>query len=107
MIFLEVTLTDASQFETELDVTGEERFGYRILRVSSPSVPNALAALLLEIRDETGVMPHIYFAWAEGNPFYFLFRYLISGEGDVPPVTREVLRRAEPNRSQRPWVHVG
>jgi hypothetical protein len=106
VIFLEVSLTDASQFETELDVHGEERFGYQILRVESPSVANAIAALLLEIRDEWGVMPHIYFAWAEGNPFYFLFRYLISGEGDVPPVTREVLRRAEPDRSKRPWVHV-
>jgi len=63
--------------------------------------------LLLKIRDEWAVMPHIYFAWAEGNPFYFLLRYLISGEGDVPPVTREVLRRAEPKRSNRPWVHVG
>ncbi|TCN35507.1 hypothetical protein EV644_11569 [Kribbella orskensis] len=40
------------------------------------------------------------------NLFHFLFRYLNSGEGDVPPVTREVLRRAEPNRSNRPWVHV-
>jgi hypothetical protein len=107
ILFLEVTLTDASQFESELDVYGEERFGYQILRVASPSVPNAIAALLLKIRDEWNVMPHIYFAWAEGNPFYFLFRYLISGEGDVPPVTREVLRRAEPNRSNRPWVHVG
>jgi hypothetical protein len=106
VIFLEVILTDASQFETELDVHGEQRFGYQILRVESPSVANAIAALLLEIRDEWGVMPHIYFAWAEGNPFYFLFRYLISGEGDVPPVTREVLRRAEPDRSKRPWVHV-
>ncbi|WUJ56405.1 amino acid transporter [Kribbella sp. NBC_00382] len=107
VVFLEVMLTDASQFESELDVRGEERHGYRILQVDSPSVPNAIAALLLEIRDEFGVMPHIYFAWAEGNPFYFLFRYLISGEGDVPPVTREVLRRAEPDRSNRPWVHVG
>jgi hypothetical protein len=107
ILFLEVMLTDASQFESELDVRGEERHGYRILQVDSPSVPNAIAALLLEIRDDYGVMPHIYFAWAEGNPFYFLFRYLISGEGDVPPVTREVLRRAEPDRSNRPWVHVG
>jgi preprotein translocase subunit SecG len=106
-LFLEVTLTDASVFESELEVVGEERFGYRILRVASPTVPNAIAGLLLAIRDGTGVMPHVYFAWAEGNPFYFLFRYLISGEGDVPPVTREVLRRAEPNRSNRPWVHVG
>jgi hypothetical protein len=102
-----VTLTDASQFETELYVGGEERFGYKILKVESPSVPNAIAALLLRIRDETGVMPHVYFAWTEGNPFYFLFRYLISGEGDVPPVTREILRRAEPDRSRRPRVHVG
>jgi hypothetical protein len=107
VIFLEVTLTDASQFETELEVHGEERFGHKILRVESPSVANAIAALLLKIRDEWGVMPHIYFAWAEGNPFYFLFRYLISGEGDVPPVTREILRRAEPDRSHRPRVHVG
>jgi preprotein translocase subunit SecG len=107
IVFLEVTLTDASQFETELDVIGEERHGYLILKVESPSVANAIAALALKIRDDWQVMPHIYFAWAEGNPFYFLFRYLISGEGDVPPVTREVLRRAEPVRSNRPWVHVG
>ena len=107
VVFLEVTLSDASQFETELDVVGEERFGYRILKVESPSVPNAIAALLLQIRDDTQTMPHAYFAWAEGNPVYFLMRYLISGEGDVPPVTREVLRRAEPDRSNRPWVHVG
>jgi hypothetical protein len=107
VIVLEVTLTDASQFESELYVEGEERFGYKILKVKSPSVPNAIAALLLRIRDETGVIPHVYFAWSEGNPFYFLFRYLISGEGDVPPVTREILRRAEPDRSRRPRVHVG
>ena len=107
ILFLEVTLTDASQFESELYVEGEERFGYKILKVKSPSVPNAIAALLLRIRDETGVIPHVYFAWAEGNPFYGLFRYLISGEGDVPPVTREVLRRAEHDRFRRPRVHVG
>jgi hypothetical protein len=107
ILFLEVTLTDASQFESELYVEGEERFGYKILKVKSPSVPNAIAALLLRIRDETGVIPHVYFAWTEGNPFYGLFRYLISGEGDVPPVTREILRRAEPDRSLRPRVHVG
>ncbi|QUQ66600.1 amino acid transporter [Kutzneria sp. CA-103260] len=107
VMFLEITIGDASDFTTELSVHGEERFGYQILKVNSPTVPNAIAAILLKIRDETGVVPHVYFAWAEGNPFLFLFHYLFSGAGDVPPVTREVLRRAEPDPELRPAVHVG
>ena len=37
-------------------------------RSSPSSVPNALAALLLHVRDVSGVTPHIYFEWTEGNP---------------------------------------
>jgi hypothetical protein len=107
LIFLEVTISDASDFETKLYVHGEKRYGYRILRVKSPSIANAIAAILLHIREQTGKIPHVYFAWTEGNPFRFLVRYLIFGDGDIPPVTREVLRRAEPDRSRRPMVHVG
>ena len=107
LLFLEVTISDASDFETTLHVHGEKRYGYRILRVKSPSIANALAAILLYIRDETGKRPHIYFAWTEGNPFKFIIRYLIFGDGDIPPVTREILRRAEPAPERRPMVHVG
>ncbi len=107
LFFLEVTISDASDFETTLRVHGEKRAGYRILRMKSPSIANAIAAVLLYVRDETGVQPHIYFAWTEGNPFKFLVRYLFFGDGDVPPVTREVLRRAEPDPQRRPLVHVG
>jgi len=107
VVFLEITIGDASDFTTELTVQGEERFGHKILKVNSPTVANAIAAILLKIRDDTGVVPHVYFAWAEGNPFLFLFHYLFSGAGDVPPVTREVLRRAEPDPELRPAVHVG
>ncbi|GAA1034828.1 MULTISPECIES: APC family permease [Amycolatopsis] len=107
LFFLEVTISDASDFETTLRVHGEKRAGYRILRMKSPSIANAIAAVLLHLRDETGERPHIYFAWTEGNPFKFLGRYLFFGDGDVPPVTREVLRRAEPDPQRRPLVHVG
>ncbi|WP_236790655.1 amino acid transporter [Amycolatopsis sp. GM8] len=106
-IFLEVTISDASDFESALHIHGEKRAGYQILRVKSPSIANAIAAILLRIRDDTGLRPHVYFAWTEGNPLKFLVRYLFSGDGDVPPVTREVLRRAEPDPERRPVVHVG
>jgi hypothetical protein len=107
LLFLEVTIPDSSEFEDVLRVHGEERFGYRILRVEAPAVPNAIAALLLHIRDTTGKMPHVYFAWMEGNPVVQLLGYVLTGEGDVPPLTREVLRQAEPDPHRRPLVHVG
>ncbi|MFJ4171421.1 amino acid transporter [Paenarthrobacter sp. NPDC089714] len=106
-IFLEVALDDTSDFETELYVKGIERHGYRILEVHGPVIANTIASVLLHIRDVTGLMPHIYFRWTEGNPITNLLRFLFLGEGEIAPVTREVLREAEPDVSRRPWVHVG
>jgi hypothetical protein len=106
VLFLEVTVSDPSEFEAPLQVTGEERFGYRVLRVDGSTIPNTIAAVLLHIRDTTGAVPHIYFDWTEGNPVIYLLRYLVFGEGEIAPVTREVLRQAEPNRDHRPRVHV-
>ncbi len=108
VVFVEVTVADPSEFESTLDVHGEVRHGeFRVLRVASSSVPNALAALLLHVRDLTGTTPHLYMEWTEGNPVANLLRFLLLGAGEVAPVTREVLRRAEPRRLRRPHVHVG
>jgi hypothetical protein len=63
VLFLEVTVSDPSEFEAQLQVTGEERHGYHILRVESSAVPNAIAAVLLHLRDLTGKRPHVYFDW--------------------------------------------
>ncbi|MEV6210212.1 amino acid transporter, partial [Kitasatospora sp. NPDC051914] len=108
VVFVEVTVRDPSDFETELKVRGEVLHDrYRILSLEHSSIPNALAALLLHIRDATGRQPHMYFEWTEGNPFAQLLRFFLFGQGEVAPVTREVLREAEPDRSRRPRVHVG
>ncbi|MGD3108146.1 amino acid transporter [Streptomyces sp. YGL11-2] len=107
VLFLEVVVKDSSDFTTVLDVHGEERSGARILRVEGAVVANVMAAVLMQLRDRTGQVPHAYFHWTEGHPFSHLLRFLVFGDGEVAPVTREVLRRAEPDLSRRPRVHVG
>ncbi|MGW7424249.1 APC family permease [Streptomyces sp. NPDC054813] len=107
-VFVEVTVTDPSEFEAGLTVRGEVLHNrYRVLTLESASIPNALAALLLHVRDDTGCIPHIYFEWTEGNPFANFLRFFLFGQGEVAPVTREVLREAEPDRDRRPRVHTG
>jgi hypothetical protein len=106
ILFLEVDVTDASEFSSVICVRGVEVDGYRVLRTQSSTVPNAIAAFLLHLRDITGKRSHAYFDWSEGNPIAFMMRYLLFGEGDTAPVTREVLRRAEPNPERRPMIHV-
>ncbi|MET7389980.1 amino acid transporter [Streptomyces sp. NPDC005529] len=107
-VFLEVTVLDPSEFESVMNVRGEVLHGrYRVLTLESSSIPNALAALLLHVRDTTGCIPHVYFEWTEGNPFTNFLRFFLFGQGEVAPVTREVLREAEPDRARRPRVHVG
>ncbi|WP_328314865.1 amino acid transporter [Streptomyces sp. NBC_00442] len=108
VLFVEVTVLDASEFESGLRVRGEVLHGrYRVLTLESSSIPNALAALLLYVRDATGQRPHIYFEWTEGNPMTNFLRFFLFGQGEVAPVTREVIREAEPDRSRRPHVHAG
>ncbi|RZU17799.1 APC family permease [Streptomyces sp. BK239] len=107
-VFVEVTVLDPSEFEAGLTVRGEVLHNrYRVLTLESSSIPNALAALLLHVRDTTGCTPHIYFEWTEGNPFANFLRFFLFGQGEVAPVTREVLREAEPDRTRRPRVHTG
>jgi hypothetical protein len=107
ILFFEVTPGDASEFSGVLKICGERVDGYRVLRSEYPAVPNAIAAFLLFLRNETGKLPHAYFGWSEGNPLSYLLKYIAFGEGDTAPVTHEVLRQAEKNPERRPIVHVG
>ena len=51
VLFLEIQPGDASEFSDVLRVQGVEVGGHLILRSKSPAIPNAIAALLLYIRD--------------------------------------------------------
>lgn len=107
ILFLEIEVVDPSEFREVLHVRGIEIGGHRVLRASSPAIPNAIAAILIALRDGSGVRPQAYFEWSEGNPLRHLLDYLLLGKGDTAPVVREILREIEKDPSLRPGIHVG
>lgn len=87
ILFLEIQVSDASNFRGTIHVRGVQVNHYRILRAEGAAVPNTIAAILLNIRDRTGKLSHAYFGWIEGNPIQHLLRFILFGEGDIAVVT--------------------
>jgi len=106
LIFLEIEPGDASDFTGDIEVKGLLVGQHQVLRTKSPAIPNAIAAVLLKVSELTGKLAHAYFGWTEGNPVGYLFRFLFLGEGDVAPITREVLRKNVRDPGLRPSIHV-
>jgi hypothetical protein len=107
ILFLEIQISDPSEFTGKISIQGVQIGKHRILRSQGAAVPNTIAAILLYIRDHTNKLPHAYFGWAEGNPIQYLMRFILFGEGDIAVVSREVLRKAEKDPKHRPMIHVG
>ena len=105
LLFLEIEIEDASDFSGEMRVTGHKIGEHLVLRAKSVAIPNAIAALMFQIRDLTDKRPHAYFGWGESSPFGQIGKMLLTGQGDIAPVTREIVRRAEEDPMRRPVIH--
>ena len=104
IIFVEVTVTDPSDFESALvEVFGEVLHDvYRVikLRVSDRAQRSCCPAAGDPRCDR--VRPHIYFEWTEGNPASNFLRFLFFGSArSLPSPGRFFARRSPAGRSDR------
>ena len=104
--FIEVERGDTSEFTETIAFQGSRDGSNRVLRARSAAVANAIAALLIQVKQTANCIPHVYFHWNDVDPIINLTRFIFLGEGDTAPLTHEILRRAIKDPAQRPVVHV-
>lgn len=107
IVFLEAQLGDASDFYQEpiLEVKQEEgRFILKVERCAS--IAHVIAAVGLEL-SRVGKPPEIHFGWSDESPLVANLGFLLFGEGNVPWMVRELIRKAQPDPERRPRIIIG
>jgi len=104
ILFVEVGLADASEFVQKPTLTIEQEEGRYILKISNAaSIAHAIAAVALELAKH-GQPPEIHCGWTDETPLAGTLGFLLFGEGNVPWMVHDLIRRAEPDPSRRPPV---
>ncbi len=107
IIFIEVQLGDPSDFYQQPLLEIYRDGDLEVIRVSRcASVAHVLAALLLEFR-EVGEPPEIIFDWSEEPPLAANLNFLLWGQGNIPWLVHELVRKAERDPHRRPRVVLG
>ena len=104
VVFVQVELDDASDFMHQPEMQIQQEQGRYVLKITgAASISHTLAALALEMA-KVGRPPEIHFGWTDETPWSGTLGFLLFGEGNVPWMVRELLRRAEPNADLRPLI---
>jgi len=107
-IFIEVTLGDPSNFYQKPLMRIEHEEGLEVIRVSKcVSVSHVLAAICLELCRDGGDPPEIIFGWSLESPQAANLNFLLLGEGNIPWMVKELVRRAMPNSERQPRIIIG
>ena len=104
VVFVEVELADASDFANEPVLKIEQEEGRYIMRITgAASIAHTLAAVGLEMA-KVGHPPEIHFGWSDETLWSGTLGFLLFGEGNVPILVRDLIRKAEPDESKRPFI---
>ena len=96
VVFMEIERGDPSEFYQTPLLEVIEEHGRFILRVTRcVSIAHAIAAVALEL-SRVGQPPEIHFGWSDESPLAATAGFVLFGEGNVPWMVRELIRRAEP-----------
>ncbi len=104
IVFVQVELADASDFVNEPVLHVEQEEGRYVIKITgAASIAHTLAALALEMA-KVGRPPEVHFGWTDDSPVSGTLGFLLFGEGNVPWMVRDLIRRAEPDEAKRPLI---
>ena len=107
IVFVVAEKGDPSDFFNAPVLRVAEEGGREVIHVSRcASVAHVLAAMALAFR-HVGCPPELHFGWSDENPIAANLHFLLLGEGNVPWMVRELIRKAEPDPERQPRVMIG
>jgi hypothetical protein len=66
-----------------------------------------IAGLALEMSKDGRNPPEIHFGWSDESPLTANLKFVFFGEGNVPWLVRELIRRNESDETRQPRVVIG
>jgi hypothetical protein len=107
IVFIEANLGDPSDFFQRPLMELKQEEGKFILHVSRcVSIPHVITAVALELSQGDHV-PEIHFGWSDENPLGANLNFILFGQGNIPWMVRELIRKAQPDPSRQPRIVIG
>lgn len=108
LVFIEVQLGDPSNFYQKPFMQIEREGELEVIRVARcVSVSHVLAAICLELCRDGGEPPEIIFGWSNEAPLAANLNFLLLGEGNIPWMVRELVRKSMPADARQPRILIG
>ncbi len=108
LFFVEVVLGDPSNFYQKPLMKIEQDGELEVIRLSHcVSISHVLAAICLELNRGNQCPPEIIFGWSQETPLAANLNFLLLGEGNIPWMVKELVRKAMPDPTRQPRIRIG